>query len=171
MILFFVYTHDLIQKLVKMETSLLAARQTVRTKEGDVIEMADHLVMDEDHETQFRKLYFDARAEIVLHIPAVNLAETPTDLSPVLREFQDFSTDRDFCLWLKLHEDWPTQYQKSIDTKIQSYLVDYICYRWLEKISPNNAASYFGRLDKTVDDIQRMLVRRVNGVRRLPSFP
>lgn len=177
-VLFFYYTHDNIQKLVKQETSYLAERRSdTPLKQGDNFGSQsgelfnDLLVMDEEYDVLFRRLFDEAHAEIILRIPSKYLAPTPTDLTPTLHEFPDFSKDRDFSLWLTMHCDFPMQYKKSIDIKLQQFIVDYICYRWLENKSPRDASGYFGRLEKTMDDINRLMMRKVKPLKRLPSFP
>jgi len=166
MTIFFIYTKDTIQKAVKRETSLLAERR--RDQQGQ--ELLDELVMDEEYDITFKQLMNDAHAEIILNLAAHYLAETPTDLAPVFIEFPDFRQNRDFSLWLNMHEDWPKNYFKSVDIKLQGYITDYVCYRWLETKSPNDAATYFSRLNKTIDDVQRMLVRKTIPLRRYPCF-
>jgi hypothetical protein len=171
MILFFIYTHDEIQKAVKLETSLLAERRKKQAPDGSETIMFDELVMDEEYDILFRRLFLDGHAEVVMRIPSRYLADTPTDLQSVFTEYPDFRQDRDFGLWLSMHEGFPMQYRKSIDIKLQQFLIDYICYRWLETKSPEDAATYFSRLDKTIEDVQRMLIRTTTPIRRLPSFP
>ncbi|NDV46106.1 hypothetical protein D0T49_03500 [Paludibacter sp. 221] len=171
MILFFIYTHDLIQQLVKQETSLLAERRFTELKDGSKESLFDKLVMDEEYDVLFRRLFGEAHADIITKIPVNYLADTPTDLEPVYREFPDFSVDRDFNLYLEMHNDFPLQFRKSIDIKIQQYLIDNICYRWLETKSPNDAATYYSRLDKAIEDIKSLLIRRTTPLRRKPSFP
>jgi len=167
MIIYFIYTKDVVQKAVKRETSLLAERR--RTAEG--AELLDELVMDEEYDITFKALMNDAHAEIILNLAAHYLIDTPTDMEPVFQEFPDFRQDRDFNLWLNMHADWPTQYRKAVDIKLLSYIIDYICYRWLETKSPNDAQTYYSRLDKTIDDVKRMLTRKTVPLRRYPSFP
>jgi hypothetical protein len=113
----------------------------------------------------------DAKAEIINNISSNYMIDTPTDLEAVYTEFPDFRQDRDFNLWLNMHADFLLQYRKSIETKMQQYMIDYICYRWLETKSPNDAATYFSRLDGTLADIRQMLIRKRNPIKRKPSFP
>lgn len=167
MIHILIYTHDRIQKGVKEETSYLAMRR----KDETGAEMLTELVMDEQYETLFKRLFNDAHAEVMLRIPASYLTGTPTDLNPIYTEFPDFRQDRDFCLYLKMHNDFPQQYLKSVDIKILQFLIDYVCYRWLETKSPNDSQTYFGRLAKTQQDILRLISRTGTPMRRLPSFP
>ena len=171
MILYFIYTHDLIQKAVKLETSLLADRRKKEVAKGQVEDMLNELVMDEDYEVMFKRLFNAAHAEIMLNIPKSYLVDTPTDISPMYAEFPDFSQDRDFILYLNMQDDFPKQYTKSIDAKIEEFIIDYICYRWLETKSPNDAKTYFSRLPKTTSDISRLIVRKDRPLRRYPSFP
>ena len=155
MILFFLYTHDNIQKLVKQETSYIAERRASPTlnqgenfgsQAGELYN--DLLVMDEEYDILFKRLFDEAHAEIVFNISSRHLAETPTDLEPVFREFPDFSQDRDFPLWLDVDGSFPMQYKKSIDIKIQQFIVDYICWRWLETKSPADAAFFHSAKDR-----------------------
>ena len=170
-LLLFIYTHDNLQKLVKAETSYIAERRFRELNNGMREELFDELVMDEAYDVLFRRLFDEAHADIILHISSNYLAGTPTDLDPVYHEFPDFSKDRDFVIWLNMHTDFPMQYKKSIDIKLQQYLVDYICYRWLETKSPKDSMTFFSRLEKTIEDVQRLLVRKTTPIKRLPSFP
>lgn len=167
MIIFFIYTHDLIQKGVKLETSYLAENRK-RQESGDMIE---ELIMDEQHDILFRRLFNQAHAEVISKLSVTYLSGTPTDLEPVFREFPDFRQDRDFSLFLNMHADFPMQYKKSIEIKIEQYLIDFICYRWLETKSPTDAASYFQRLKPTLDEIKLLLIRKLNPPKLRPSFP
>ncbi|MDR2684256.1 MAG: hypothetical protein LBB53_02595, partial [Prevotellaceae bacterium] len=153
MIFIFIYTHDLIQKAVKLETSLLAERRSEQTKDGTVVNLFDELVMDEEYDVMFRRLFLEAHAELLSSMPSCFIKNTPTDLRPVFREFPDFRRDRDFVLWLEVSDAYPQQYKKSIDIKIELFLIDYICYRWLETKSPNDSAVYLLRLEKTKNEI------------------
>ena len=166
MIVPFIFTRDMLQKAVKLETSILAKHR--KTKEG--AEMLD-LVMDEEFANgiMFKRLMQDAHAEVVQNLSVNFLADTPTDMQTVLTQFPDFTQDRDFFLFLNMHDDWPTQYRKTTDIKLQQYLIDYISYRWLETKSPNDAATYYARLHKTIDDIQSLLCRKTIPLRRIPT--
>jgi len=169
MIIFFIYTHDLLQKAVKLETSLLALDKNSGSSEDMMLK----LVMDESpaHEIMLKRLMNDAHAQIILNISSNYFIDTPTDLEQVFTEFPDFRQDRDFNLFLNMHSDWPLNYKKSVDIKIQQYLVDYICYRWLETKAPNEAMTYKSRLAGTLDDMKRLLIRKTNPIKRQPSFP
>ena len=173
MVLFFIYTHDNIQKAVKMETSLLAERRASYADGGQMSgEMYnDLLIMDEEYEALFKRLFLQAHAEVIKNIPVGYLKNTPTDLEPIYREFPDFRQDRDFVLWLILPETFPLQYKKSIDIKIEQFIIDYICWRWLENKSPQDANFYFVRLEQLVGDWKKLLANRTVGMRRMPSFP
>lgn len=176
MILLFIYTKDLIQKAVKLETSLLAERRPAPVSppyqgitEGELYN--DYLVMDEEYEEMFRRLFFQARAEVILHIASHYLVDTPTDLEPVYREYPDFKQDRDFCLWIKVHSDFPMQYKKSIDIKIEQFIIDYICWRWFETKAPKESLTYKVRMEDTIEEIKRLLARKMKPIRRMPSLP
>ena len=180
MIFFFVYTHDRIQNGVKEETSLIAVRRNYvppTDRRGAQVNIAGgqplfkELVMDEAYDTMFRRLFLEAHAEVVKVIPTRYLQTTPTDLTPVYHEFPDFHKDRDFLLFVDVGDNYPPQYRKSIDILIQRYLIDYICYRWFETKSPEDAVTFFGRLEKTTQDIVNLLNKRKGGIQRIPSFP
>lgn len=182
MIIFYLYSKDLIQRGVKMETSYLAERRPYPHPAPAVSDLPDSenlrgemynelLVMDEEYDELFRRLFFQARAEISANIASRYLSNTPTDLEPVYREFPDFRQDRDFALWLDMPCDFPLQYQKSIDIKIEQFLIDYVCWRWLETKSPADAVTYQARLEQLKEDIRLLLVRRDGGIRRKPSLP
>lgn len=167
MIIFFIITKDFLAKAVEQETSHLAA---IRRSE-DGLEQIDDLVMDGDQEVLFKRLMNDAKAEVINNIGSNYLIDTPTDLEAVYTEFPDFRQDRDFNLWLNMHDDFLMQYRKSIEIKMQQYMIDYICYRWLEKRSPKDAQTYASRLVDTLTDIRQMLIRKRNPIKRKPSFP
>ncbi len=156
----YIITGDLLAKAVKQETSLLAVRRNKEYKDGTIENMMDVLVMDEDYEITFKRLMLDGKADIILNISSNMIVDTPTDLIPAYSEFPDFRQDRDFILHLNMHEDWPIQYKKTVENKIQQYLIDYICYRWFETKSPNDSAIYFSHLTPTIEDVRRLLVRK-----------
>ena len=171
MLVYYIFTKDMVQKAVKLETSLLAERRKQANADGTTHEMLQELIMYEKHDILFKRLMNDAHAQVILNMSSNMLSDTPTDMQAVLTEFPDFRQDRDFCLFLNMHADWPMQYKKSVDIKLQQYLIDYICYRWLETKSPNDAATYYARLDDTLFDVRRMLVRKKNPLKIMPSFP
>lgn len=170
MIIYFIFSHDSIQKAVKQETSLLAERKTIDTQNGER-SFFEELVMDEEYDILFRRLFLEAHAEIMKIIPPKFLNSTPTDLSSTFTEFQDFRQDRDFALWLNTKCDFTEQYKKSIGIKIQQFLVDYICWRWLETKSPQDAITYYSRLNKNLLLIKELLFRIIHPLRKKPSFP
>ena len=167
--IYFLFTHDSMQKAVKEETSLLAERRSAGNDPSELYN--DQLVMDEEYDTLFRRLFQEAHAEIITLIASNYLADTPTDTEPLFREFPDFSEDRDFALWLNMHDDFPMQYHKSIDIKLNQFVIDFICWRWLETKAPQEALSYYNRTFKSMKDVQNMLIRKINPIRRYPSFP
>ena len=174
MIIFFKYTHDRIQKGVKLETSLLADRRDQMTKDGTVISNFDQLVMDEAYDILFRRLFFEAHAEIISGIPSHFVAETPTDITAMRVdnfESADYNTDRDFNLWLKVSDDFVRQTKKAIDIMIEQYIIDYICWRWFETKLPQDAVNYYNRLENTLNKIKLQLNRRIKPIRRVMSFP
>lgn len=167
MIIFYIITRDTIQSAVNRETSILSVRR--KDESGETL--FDQLVMDEEYEVMLKQYMDEARAEIMLNIAAHYLLGTPTELEPVYREFANFNQDRDFSLFLNMHDDWPNNYHKAVDVKLQQYITDYVCYRWFETKSPADAATYYSRLEKTITDIQRLLVRKHVPLTRYPSFP
>ncbi len=171
MVLFFVFTHDTIQKGVKLETSLLAERRFEVNKNGDKRSLFDTLVMDEEYEILFKRLFNQAHSEIVLSIPSDYIRNTPTDMQELYSEFPDFSVDKDFSLWLNMPSSFPLQYKKSIQTKIEEYLIANICYLWFQTKSPNDAKVYLMNKEKCEVDIRRLLNKRSKPMRRKPSFP
>ncbi len=171
MVLFFIYTHDKIQKGVKLETSLLAERRFETDKNGNKKSLFEMLVMDEEYDILFKRLFNQAHADVILAIPNAYLRETPTDMQELYSEFPDFSVDRDFSLWLNMSDSFTLQNKKSIDIKIEEYLIADIVYRWLETKSPNDAKAYLVRREKCAEDIRKLLSKRNRSIRRLPSFP
>ena len=170
MIVAYIITGDMLSKAVKLETSLLAERRHKEYKDGTSEDLMDELVMDEEYEILFKRLMNDGKADIMLNLSSNLLVDTPTDLEPVYSEFPDFRQDRDFNLFLNLHADWPTQYKKTVENKLQQYLIDFICYRWLETKSPNDAATYYSRLHTTLEDVRRLLVRKKNPLQIKPTM-
>lgn len=144
----------MLQNAVKQETSLLAVRRNTQNADGSVIEKFDELVMDEAYEILFKRLMNDAKSDIILNLSSNMIANTTTDIGS--------SDSNQFTLTLDMHADWPIQYQKTVDNKLQQYLIDYICYRWFETKSQNDAATYYNRLHGTLEDIRRLLVRKKN---------
>lgn len=171
MIIYFVFTHDLIQKGVKMETSYLAMLKKQQTDDPAIDAMLDKMIMDEDHEILFKRLFLQAHSDIISKISVNYLKDTPTDLQSISTNFSDFREDRDFCLFLNMHCDFPLQYKKSIEVKLEQYLIDCICYRWLETKSPNDAVTYKSRLEPTLQEIQKLLIRKTEPLKRRPSWP
>lgn len=169
--IYFIFTHDLIQKGVKMETSYLAVRRKQQTASGEMTEMLNELVMDEDHQILFKRLFLQAQSDIISNISVNYLADTPTNLNSLNSNFSDFRDDRDFALFLNMHNDFPLQYKRSIAVKLEQYLIDSVCYRWLETKSPDDAQTYQERLDPTLKEIKILLVRKTIPMKRLPSFP
>lgn len=170
MLVYYIITGDMLAKAVKLETSLLAERRRKEYKDGTSEDMMDELVMDEEYEILFKRLMNDGKADIMLNLSSNLLADTPTDMEPVYNEFPDFRQDRDFNLFLNMHADWPEQYRKTIENKLQQYLIDFICYRWLETKSPNDAATYYSRLHTTLEDVRRLLVRKKNPLKIQPTL-
>jgi len=166
MTIYFIFTHDQIQKAVKMETSLLAIRRKQQNAAGETEDMLKELVMDEQYEPMFKRLFFQAHAEVISKISVNYLMDTPTDFTS-----NDYKAERDFVLFLNMHCDFPLQYKPSIEIKLEQYLIDYICYRWLETKSPNDAATYASRLQPTIQEIQVLLIRKTQPLKRRPSFP
>ena len=180
MIFWFAYTHDRIQNGVKEETSLIAVRRNMlppTDRRGAQMSLVggqplfDKLVMDEAYDTLFRRLFLEARSDVVEVIPARYLQTTPTDLTPVYHEFPDFRHDRDFILFVDVGNNYPPQYRKSIDTKIQEFLICRICYKWFETKLPEDAATFFSRAEKAKDSILNLLNKRKGGMERMPSYP
>ena len=165
------YCHDNIQRRVKEETSLIAERRDAMTKDGQIIDNFGILVMDEEYESMFRRLFAESGAEVMTAIPAMYVKNTPTDLTEVFNEFPDFSKDRDIALFLEMPAGFAPQYKKSIDILLQRFIIDYICYRWFETKSPDDAATFFARLRQTKEDILSLLNKRTGVFSRMPSFP
>ena len=165
-----IYTNHNIFSGVKAETSLLAARRFRETTQGEA-SMFDELVFDEEYEVMFKRLFSQAHAEVMKYIPPQYIDDTPTDIDVVYREFADFSQEDDWVLYLGVQGGFIGQYRKSIDIKIEQFLIDYICWRWLETKSPTDAIFYLNRLEPTMRDVLRLLARRGEPVRRIPNFP
>lgn len=178
MVIFFIYTYDNIQMLVHQETSYLAKRRSspdlnqgenFGAQSGELFN--DLLVMDTEHDVLFRRLFLEAQAEISLRISSNYFKDLPTDFKPSDNGHPDFKSADDFLLLLRMHDDFAMEYKKSIDIKIKQFIIDYICWRWLETKSPRDSQSYLARFEKTIEDIKSLLIRKLRGLRRLPSFP
>ena len=170
MIIILIYTDHNIFSGVKAETSYLAERRFRETPNGEA-SMFDELVFDEEYQIMFKRLFQQAHSEVMKYIPPQYLKDTPTDIDEVYREFADFSQDNDWVLYLDMPSGFTEQYRKSIDIKIEQFLIDYICWRWLETKSPPDAAFYFARLEPTMRDVLRLLARRKGALKRTPNFP
>lgn len=178
MVIFFIHTYDNIQMLVHQETSYLAERRSspllsrderFDAQSGELFN--DLLVMDKEYDVLFRRLFLEAQAEISLRISSNYFKDLPTDFKPENNGHPSFKYGDDFLLLLQMHDDFAIEYKKSIDVKIQQFIIDYICWRWFETKSPRDAQFYFERWNKTISDIKSLLMRRLRGMRRLPSFP
>lgn len=171
MIIYFVQTHDTIKRYVHEETSYIAERTFRENTQGEAIEMLDELVMDEEYDHLFRRLFAEAKSDVIYSISPIYLAETPTDLSSVFLEYHDFRADRDFSLWLDVPTTFPMQYKKTIDTKIQQYIIYYIMWKWLDTKMPEIAVTYKIDIDRLKLEINNLLRRRMNIPTKRPSFP
>ena len=160
MTIYFIITHDHIQQHVKMETSMVAAH---KPEVGDVV---DVLIMDEDHDPMFRQLFEQAHAEVISKMPVNYLMDTPTDIA-----LDNFRADRDFVLFLNMPDTFPLQYKKSVGIMMNQFFTDYVCYRWLETKSPQDAQTYAQRSQTMMQKIQLLLARRTVAPRLRPSFP
>ena len=172
--LFFIFTKENIQRAVEQETSLLAVRRipSQHPSQGEEkTDMLDELVMDKEQDELFKRYFNQAHAEVLKYIPSRFIAETPTDLEPVFREYPDWRQDRDFNLWLNAPDTFVINYRKSIDIKIEQLIVYYILYKWLLNKSPSDAKMYEDRLEPTLRGILSLLTKRTEPVRRLPNFP
>jgi hypothetical protein len=159
---------DDIRELVKEETSIIAKRRPAppplpheTTLQREEL-FNDLLILDEENETMFNRLFQEAHAEVISRVNAKFIKETTTDVG---------DGDGNSVIILNMPDEWPIQYERSVGFKVRQFIVDYIVWRWLEGKSPGDAAMYFSRLDETVKDIQGLLNRWGRPLRRIPSFP
>lgn len=165
------FTHELIQQDVKQETSLIAERRfSVNRQTGETTPLYEQLVMDEEYDYLFRRLFSEAQAQVLSAIPSRCVEETPTDLLPYLIEHREYDDNKDWLLVLKPAKSFPMQYRKALDSEIEGMLVDYICYRWLETKSAEDAAGYLGRVDGRKEAIRKILAKGYRAEGRWPSI-
>lgn len=154
MILTYIQTHDTILKAVKLESTLLAERRN--DQQGN--SMFDDLVFDEEYLILFRDLFFDARANVTSACTAYM-----KDVSDItLFDTNNFEQDKDFSIQLKLPDTFVIAVNNSVDSKMKSYLVAYIMYRWLETKLPNESVVYLTRATTHLQDMKRYLEMRTS---------
>lgn len=168
--LVYLFTHDLIQQDVKQETSLIAERRTaVNRQTGEEKPLYEQLVMDEEYDYLFRRLFGEAQAEVMAAIPSRCLRETPTDLKPLVLEHREYDDNRDWLLVLHTPEAFSRQYRKALDSTIEGLLVDYICWRWLETKSAEDAQWYLARIEPRKGEIKKVMAKGYRSEGRWPS--
>lgn len=166
----YLFTHDLIQQDVKQETSLIAERRfAVNKKTGEETPLYEQLVMDEEYDYLFRRLFNEAQAAVISVIPSRCLKDTPTDLKPLL-EHREYDDNKDWLLVLRAPERFAPQYRKALDSEIEGLLVDLICFRWLETKSPEDAQGYFVRSEQRKEAIKKILSKGYKAEGRWPSI-
>lgn len=154
------FTHDLIQQDVKQETSLLGERRSaVNPKTGEERPLYEQLVMDEEYDYLFRRLFNEAQSVVLAAIPGRYLKGTPTDFKPLL-EHREYDNNKDWILAIRPGENgMPMQYRKAWDSEVEGLLTDYITYRWLETKSPEDAQGYFVRVASRAETLKKLLAK------------
>ena len=165
------YSHDDIQRAVEEETALLGERRWYETKDGERIERLGELVMDGEYDNLFRRYFDDACGQVTLMMPRKLIRHTVTDLKPGILEGQHIGKDRDFFLEIILPITFPVQYRGGVNALIGSFLVDYICWRWLETKLPEESQTYAARAKESEEQIKKLLNNVGSVVRRAPSWP
>lgn len=155
----FLFSHDDIFAGVKQESSLLSERRF--DAQGNTL--FDELVFDEEYLILFRRLFFEAQANL---IPAVSAYLKYNSFDDGFFETRDFTEDRDLSLHLLMPADYFDAYTTAVDIKIKEYLIAYIMYRWLETKMPQEAATFFQRSAACLNDVKNNLEKRLNPVRR-----
>lgn len=152
-------------KYVKQEISLLAARST--DKEGKPL--FDKLVFDEAELILFRRYFLKAQTEVLDMLPDRLLAVNDD------WRFDDAASDDDtnFVFYLKLQTQ-PIHLFKKMDTEIQEYITNCICYNWLQTKLPDLSVVYYQNMDALRNNIKKTIARiQIGGrdIKRYPSFP
>lgn len=160
----YIYTSENIFKEVKNESSLMSAR--IKDKDGK--SLFDTLVFDEAYMIMFRSLFLDAQSDITLMLPD-RLIATPSDSWFDENNFKD---DKDFVFFFL--KDSSTHLFKTLDVKIQVYMINHIMFNWLKTKYPEMAVVYLQNMTGLKDDIKRLVSRiQIDGkdIKRYPSFP
>ena len=143
MIVHYTFKSEDIRRAVEMETAYLGERIV----DGNGGTRLDELLMDEEHEVLFRRLFLEARAEVLLF--ASPWCRGAGSLS---FDAGDFSDGRDFLVSLEISRPGM---QDVADAKIKEYLVTYILYRWFETKYPDAAALFAARSGAAMAAIRR----------------
>lgn len=148
----FFYSQESVFLAVKEESSQLAIRKT--DKDGNPL--FDNLVFDEAYFITFRRLFFDAQAEVLSSLEAYIPDEDIGFFEP-----EDFSKDVNFSFNLCLPEDFKRSMSKPIEIKVRQFILAYIMYRWLETKLPDEAGVYLRRSEALLNEAQELLDRRL----------
>lgn len=153
MVINFFYTQESVFRAIKEESSQLAIRKT--DKDGN--SLFDNLVFDEAYLITFRRLFFDAQAEVISALEAY----IPNDDTAFFFEPEDFSKDINFSFVLCFPGDFKKALAKPIEIKVRQFLLTYIMYRWLETKLPDEAAVYLKRSEALLNESKELLDRRL----------
>jgi uncharacterized protein (DUF2225 family) len=83
---------------------------------------------------------------------------------------QDFTDSRNYELILLMPDNFNFHLSKSIDTRIQQFIIAYIMYRWLETKLPEQALTYLARSEKIISNIKTMLTGGIRSIRRRNGY-
>ena len=145
MILTFIQTNDEILKSVKQKSSLIAERQP---------DLFDQLVFDEEYLILFRRLFLDARANVISACSAYLKGQSDESYF----DTQDFSNDKDFIIGLDIN-NFVIAVKDSVDVKMKEYLSDFILYQWLKDKSQLSEV-YRMSAETNLQDMKRFLEMR-----------
>lgn len=154
-----VHSHDDILKAVKQESSLFALQRA-----NDENKLFDTLILDEDNDILFRRLFFDAQINVTTACMAYIRIDVPT-----YNELQDFSKSRDFVLQLTMPPTFSNQIIPALGIKIKEHLIAYIMYRWLET-KQQEAPIFKERADMALYEVKKYVGMRNKPLSRQPKW-
>lgn len=159
MILTFVFSGEDIFRSVKQEASLFARNQY--DVQGNPL--FEQYVFDEAYDILFKKLFFEAQAEV---LSAVSAYFKGIPQEPEIFEPQNFDKEKDFIFQLSMPGSFMEAMAKPADIKIKQFLVDYILYLWLRTKSQPHAGVYLAQSAETLAQVKALLERRMRPQRR-----
>lgn len=159
----FVYSKEEIREAVKMETSYIAERQTdlsyeQRTDGSNNLFEVLH-IFDEHYEELYKRYLDEACADLMILIPAGNIADGPPD-----------PPENSTIISLDI-ENYPTGLISALRVKIRQYIIERILWLWFRAKLPHLAKMFEAALEVTKSEISKLLSRRTKLMKRIPNFP
>ncbi|MDR2413501.1 MAG: hypothetical protein LBD64_00755 [Odoribacteraceae bacterium] len=140
---YFVFRQEDVARDVERTTAL--AGKFARDENG--ASLFDSVVLDGDYPEPVRKLFLEARAEVLLYLTPWTRQQCPGEF-----DAEDFDDEKDFALFL----DIPNRNMSLVmDAKIAEFITAYIIYRWLEINRPEMAAIFLARAESARDSATR----------------